>query len=159
MMDDLKFKNQKDSDRFWSRVDKGGDGGCWLWTGSKFKSGYGQIGPRRKDRLAHRVSFANERGAIPGGMSVLHKCDVRACVNPDHMFIGTQSDNMRDKTQKGRQLNGVDMHQTKLDDFDILFIRSWLRLGYTQESIAAAFCVTRENVHYIGARKTWKHVA
>lgn len=95
--------------RFWSKV-KVGQGGCWLWQAAILgRTGYGsyQFGRKRKER-AHRIAWQLENGPIPAGISVLHRCDVPACVNPDHLFLGTHADNMRDKTLKGRLRNGTE---------------------------------------------------
>lgn len=87
--------------------------GCWLWFGRRPYGRYGYFSIRRRtpegvssaryaDRLAHRVAWELHRGPIPDGMYVCHSCDVPECVNPDHMFLGTQTDNMRDCARKGR---------------------------------------------------------
>ena len=79
---------------------------CWLWSSGLFTSGYGQFKVSGVPTPAHRVSYELFRGAIPIGKSVLHKCDVKSCVNPAHLFIGTQLDNMQDKVRKNRQARG-----------------------------------------------------
>ncbi len=76
--------------------------GCWLWTAGMRLNGYGQVKIRRVNQLAHRVSYQVHVGPMPEGMCVCHKCDVPCCVNPDHLFLGTQADNMRDRDRKGR---------------------------------------------------------
>lgn len=89
--------------RFWNFVSKSQDG-CWLWNGTKDGGGYGQISTFRGEApaKAHRVSWEMRNGEIPAGMSICHKCDTPSCVNPDHLFIGTQADNARDMVSKGR---------------------------------------------------------
>src|SRR3990167_3892348 len=78
--------------------------GCWLWTGATRYDGYGTRPWRGKTSAqAHRIAWEVFRGPIPDGLQVLHRCDVRCCVNPDHLFLGTQLDNMRDMIQKGRK--------------------------------------------------------
>ena len=84
---------------FWEKVDKHAEGGCWVWTGTRQVFGYG-ISLRY--RLAHRVSWEIANGPIPDGLWVLHRCDNPPCVNPAHLFLGTQTENMRDMTAKGR---------------------------------------------------------
>lgn len=88
---------------FWERVNK--SEGCWLWTGHFNRQGYGHLrfGPTpQKSTHAHRVSWTLARGPVPPGLQVLHECDVPACVNPEHLFLGTISDNVRDSVQKKR---------------------------------------------------------
>ncbi len=92
-------------ERLMDRVEFDPNGGCWLWSGSTVRSGYGHIGDRGKCKVVHRVMFEAVRGPIPEGLHVLHGCDVRVCVNPQHLRIGTRSDNMRDMIKRGRRQN------------------------------------------------------
>lgn len=95
-------------DRFWAKVDKRGSDECWLWTGSLTRSGgYGQIARTRKEGpvRANRVSYELANGQILEGMCVLHECDIPACVNPAHLFLGTRGDNCQDMGRKKRWKN------------------------------------------------------
>lgn len=96
---------------FWAKVDKsGGDDACWIWTAFRLRAGYGLFKWYGKDTGAHRVSWELAHGAIPDGLWVLHNCpggDNPACVNPAHLWLGTQQDNTDDMVKKGRSATGV----------------------------------------------------
>lgn len=91
------------AERFWSKVQKSERDGCWLWIGGTNPNGYGCLKIGLQNRTAHRLAWSLAHGAIPDGQSVLHRCDVRRCVRPSHLFLGTHLDNMRDMYQKGRR--------------------------------------------------------
>jgi len=97
------YRNSSLEDRFWARVDRDPDG-CWEWTGARWVEGYGRLslGPGVGPKKAHRLSWELHYGAIPDGLDVLHRCDNPPCVRPDHLFVGTQADNMRDARAKHR---------------------------------------------------------
>jgi hypothetical protein len=112
---------------------------------------------------AHRLSWTLANGRpVPEGMFVCHTCDVTCCVNPAHLFIGTNADNMADAKRKGRTRNaprrGVDHAMVKLSVEQVLAIRKRFAAGDKQVAIAAAFGVTQANVWAIGNRKTWQHI-
>jgi hypothetical protein len=96
----MKGKQEPVHVRFWRNVQKTPT--CWLWTGAYQKPGYGKIGDGSHSKYAHRVSWELQAGAIPHGLQVLHRCDNPQCVRPDHLFLGTQADNVADMYAKGR---------------------------------------------------------
>lgn len=90
-------------ERFWSKVDRGAPSECWMWRGTISTEGYGTITERYKRYGAHRLAWQFENNVpIPAGHVVCHSCDNPACVNPDHLWVGSQADNMRDMSAKGR---------------------------------------------------------
>lgn len=151
--------------RFWSKVDRsGGPDACWPWTANRQRrSGYGQFWYERRVRLAHRVAWKLTRGEIPPGRCVLHRCDNPPCVNPAHLFLGTQADNLADMDRKGRRVNsphpGERNGLAKLTEMRVRLIRHLRAKGSTQPALARAFNVTTSTVHDLETRRTWRHVA
>jgi hypothetical protein len=95
------------AERFWARVSKGD--GCWEWQGSVGSHGYGQLSsspPNKRMLTTHRLSWELHHGEVPDGLMVLHHCDNKQCVRPDHLYVGTHSDNLRDMWQRGQRYRG-----------------------------------------------------
>lgn len=103
------------ADRLWSRVVVT-DSGCWEWQGARCNTGYGKVMVNGRVVTTHRVAWSLINGNIPAGLYVLHRCDNRICINPDHLFIGSHAENMQDKITKGR-------HKYKLSDEQVRDIR------------------------------------
>lgn len=150
-----------DHDRFWSKVRIGGPG-CWEWTAYRNANGYGMAFIKSKMHRAHRVAFAMLR-EDPGALCVLHRCDNPACVRPDHLFLGTRTDNMADMDAKGRRRNG-DMRgegngQSKLTAAAVVEIRArYAAGGVTHADLAAEFGVKKAAVCHVISRRNWSHV-
>lgn len=123
--------------------------------------GYGEFSISRfsSNQLAHRVSYQIYIGEIPKGLFVLHKCDNPKCVNPDHLFLGTQKDNVHDMYKKERDsVKGIDSHFSKLDEEKVLLIRKEYSYGMSQRELSEMFNVDPSNISYIVNRKSWKHI-
>lgn len=142
--------------RFWSRVKK--TDGCWLWTGSFGNNGYGQISESDKNLSTHRVSWELHYGPIPDGMSVLHQCDNKQCVRPDHLFLGSRGDNNRDRALKGRSARGEHHGQSKLTQVQVIRIRQLYSEGLSDRKIAKMFSVARHTIREIVEHRTWTWV-
>jgi hypothetical protein len=140
---------------FAGRVDMTGD--CWVWTKHK-AAGYGRFGAEGKEHYAHRASYEIHNGPIPEGMQVCHTCDNPACVKPEHLFLGTARDNMRDKTKKGR--NGVpgggDSNLAKLTWEEASMMRKLSRRGESTKGLARQFKVAERTARDIIAGKTYR---
>jgi len=154
------------------------ENGCWLWTAAIANNGYGVIGTGpHKVETAHRVSLKLYRQIDPGGNFVCHKCDVRRCVNPDHLYVGTVKDNARDLMERGRPYHEIRKHITpeverrrvrnlprgaahhrssaKLTEDQA---RQIYAAAGSQQSIAARFGVCQQTVSHIKQRKTWEYI-
>jgi predicted XRE-type DNA-binding protein len=122
-------------------------------------SGYGMVRFERKMYPAHRLAWKFFRGEIAPGLVVCHKCDVRACVNPDHLFLGTMMDNIRDMKEKGRSPHGDEHSRSKLTAKAVSRIKAMLAQKHMRVSeIARAFGVTHATIDSIKRGNTWRHV-
>lgn len=127
--------------------------GCWLWTGEIDAHGYGCLDKKR----AHRMVFEESYGPIPAGMCVCHICDNKWCVRPDHLFLGTSSDNNKDRMRKGRSAHqkGEEHGQHKLTSGDV---REILSSNLLLKEIAALYSVDQSLVSRIKRRERWTHI-
>ena len=140
-------------ERFWAKVVKEPNSGCWLWTGAS-SHGYGSLRFRGHGCRAHRVAWELHRGAVPNGVSVLHKCDTPLCVNPDHLFLGTQADNIKDAVAKGRIRRGGEAGPSKLTADQVWEIRRRLPTS-TVTVLAREFSVAPASIRWIRDGKSW----
>jgi hypothetical protein len=157
---DTKMKRKKPEDRFLEKVNKNATNGCWEWTSAFQLKGYGMFWFQNKHTHAHRISWLLTNGEIPKGLSVCHRCDNRKCVNPDHLFLGTQKDNIQDCVKKGRAIrsNGNNHYCHKLKEENIHEIVYMFHNGYSSKKIAKIFNVSPSTIRKVVNNKTWKHV-
>lgn len=145
--------------RFWSYVEFRDNNECWPWTGCTTANGYGRASrDGGANVLAHRRAYELVFGAIPDGLVVLHQCDTPACVNPAHLRIGTQHDNMLDCVAKGRAARGEKNGRAKLSTSDVRAIRRATRRALSFREIANAFGVSTKTISRINRATTWKHI-
>lgn len=129
--------------------------GCWLWTGNVDHYGYGRVGYKMKTFRASRASIIIFEGKDPGKLFVCHKCDNPLCVNPGHLFLGTQKDNMSDAKKKGRTAAGSKCGTAKLTESDIPKIFEMAKTGMAHLEISKKFGVSRSNIGSILNKKLW----
>lgn len=150
-----KWKSMPLADRFWVRVLKHPDDGCWEWIGSRDTLGYGVLRIKKKNVRAHRLSLELSGVSIPQGMLVCHKCDQPKCVKPDHLVIGTQKDNMADAARKMRLPHSEGHSGTTLLSNDVVAIRTSYASGESSVSIAARYKISKQEVWRIAHGDRW----
>lgn len=154
------FVREPMSVRFWRGVAIGAPGECWKWLAAKKDgTGYGRISSGARHALAHRYSWELHFGPIPEGMKVCHRCDNPQCVNPGHLFLGSQKDNKRDCMEKHRHAFGERHGKAKLTEEQVRQIRELCASGVeTHEQIGARFGVSKPTVGFINTRRSWRHL-
>jgi hypothetical protein len=156
----LKIENTLEN-RFLTKIAKKNKNGCMLWKAFKHPiGGHGMFAVNNKMGYAHRYSYVYHVGEIPKGLHVLHKCDVPACVNPEHLFLGTQTDNNRDMYEKGRCSSGRGERNrnAKLTKTKVKNIRAKLIKGIRMTALARQYNVHRDTISKINTNKIWKHI-
>lgn len=135
--------------------------GCLLWLGAvKPTGGHGVIYAEHSEKFAHRAAWELANGPIPSELCICHKCDTPSCVNVDHMFMGTQTDNVRDMEKKGRRARGERVGAAKLTWDDVRKMRArYAAGGVTQSELAREFRVSGARAHEIVNYKSWKEAA
>lgn len=151
----------RDLTRFWERVKVLGIDDCWEWTGATETFGYGRFYFCGRTQTAQRVSWQLTNGPIPVGMCALHKCDNPPCVNPNHLFLGSKTDNAADRQSKGRTRCAIGEAQgsSKLKTSEIEQIKRLRKTGLLQRDIAKRFNVSRSLVGMIVNGKRWSHLS
>jgi hypothetical protein len=144
-------------ERFWLKVNIIDLSSCWEWTGNKNRDGYGRIPYHNKSMRAHRMAWIFAHGDIPKGMFVCHHCDNPACVNPSHLFLGTQKDNIKDRDFKNRQSRQVGelSPSHKLNKQNVLEIRS---SSESERKLGAKFGVSHTVIGQIKRRQTYFNI-
>lgn len=140
-------------ERFYGSFDVAEADECWIWKAGKNSSGYGHISLKKKILLAHRLAYEFEHGRIPAKMCVCHRCDVRACVNPGHLFLGTNAQNMADRNKKGRLAHGEKTGNSKLTEALVHQIRN--HVGPIRPEDALRFGVTASTARRARQGATW----
>jgi hypothetical protein len=145
--------------RFEAKFAKRGPDECWIWSGATNDDGYGLFVVKGRSFKAHRFAMMMASEVeIPA--CVLHRCDVPACVNPRHLFLGTHSDNMRDREAKGRANHPRGEHsgQSKLTEENVRAIREASARGVKRYELAAKYGVSAPAISYVVLGKNWGHV-
>ena len=149
-------------DRFWSNINKETEKGCWEWTGGLNFSGYGRIYYDKKRVFAHRFSYELHYGKFDTNLVVMHICDNTKCVNPEHLRLGTQADNVYDMVNKNRhvKLKGSDNGFCKLNDEEVKEIKNYLKNYYygMYRELGRKYNVKYNTISNIHQNITWKHI-
>lgn len=149
--------NELAINRFWKNVPKKDRAGCWMWKGFINPHGYGVFQHKKRNYPAHRFMLALQGFEIIGKV-VCHSCDNKACVNPQHLFVGTQLDNMRDAAKKGLMMHGEGHARAVLNNEKVKAIRYLWSRGIPASKIASVLGCSSNAVKSAGKGRTWKRV-
>ena len=133
------------------------DNGCWLWNGT-LSHGYGLVSVDGGQLLTHRAAYETWVGPIPEGMYVCHECDTPRCMNPDHLFVGTNQDNLADMRSKRRHSYGERRYNARLTEAKVLEARRLRREGVPVLTLAARFGVSKRQIYKVTNGEQWKHL-
>ncbi len=153
---------EKYRERFWSKIHyligvPNHYGGCWEWWGSRMKNGYGVLAINRHNHLAHRLSYYYNNKTRPEQWLVLHRCNNRGCVNPNHLYLGTYKDNARDKFASGNGLTGENSARGKLKARETIEIRERYKVGgISYAQLARIYDVNKASIGQVIRGDTWK---
>lgn len=140
--------------RFWRKVEK--SDGCWLWRGARNQSGYGHLKVAGEWWIAHRRAWVLAGHELPADRDLCHRCDNPACVRPNHMFVGTRADNMRDAKAKGRTASGERHGRSRLSAEVVRELRRVRNAdGLTYKALGARFGISPQHAHYIVTQRYW----
>ena len=184
-----KYTPEESRRSFWAKVDRRGHDECWPWLACRDRDGYGIVARRAwGTAFAHRIAWILAYGEIPAGLCACHSCDNPSCVNPTHLWLGTNADNIADRHAKGRDARGDDiwarrepeMHRetmrawhrahpdkaargersgtAKLSTDDVIAIRASFASGASKAELARVYGVTRAAIYLIVIRRNWAHV-
>jgi hypothetical protein len=151
-----------EAERFWAKVSRSDS--CWIWTAATRGPGYGafRVGSARDGTRrtvpAHRYMYELINGSVSSDLQVCHRCDNPPCVRPDHLFLGTNADNIADKVAKGRAPCGMSSPNHRLTDADVIGIRRACEAGDCQRKVAARFGVCQRTVSRVVRRELWRHI-
>lgn len=142
---------------FDAMLDKSGD--CWLWLGRASRDGYGRYRYAGKQGMAHKYAWERVNGPVPDGLILRHSCDTPACCNPSHLLLGTQADNMRDKTERDRQAKGSDNGMSILTEAQVLELRARYKFRVcTYLMLADEFGLSKDTVQKAVRGIYWRHL-
>ena len=155
-------EREKVEERFWPKVSLGHDGGCWEWTATRGShGGYGVFWDGKRNARAHRVAYELLVGPIPEGLNVLHYCDNPPCVNPRHLWAGTQGENNADREAKGRgrYFVGEEAGFARLTETEVTAIRDEYEAGgIGHRALGRKYGVCHQHISRIINRLTWGHI-
>lgn len=147
---------EQQREKFWAKVQI--TDGCWPWLGHINRNGYGEFHSAGDRRLAHVLAFEEEYSPVPAGLFVCHSCDVRHCVNYEHLFLGTCEDNWNDMREKGRHAKGEQQADAKVTEEDVAYMRRFRSDGITASAIAQWYGLSLCATARLLSGRTWRHV-